>query len=73
MPWGISENASKKEKIKADFNDHINGLNSCGEISYNTYSTLFDIAENLFEEMYECGKESVINKDFLSDNTKAEE
>ena len=34
MSWGISENASEKEKIKADVNDYLDGLNAVGIISY---------------------------------------
>jgi|GEM_PF-1780174 len=56
--WGISPNASEKEKIKGEFADFINGLNSTGEISYTIYSDLFDVTMALFDEMYElnCGE-----------------
>jgi len=58
MPWGISDKATDKEKIKAEFNDFINGLNSVGDIDYSTYSDLFDEGYRLLDAMYECGKAS---------------
>ena len=54
--WGISSNASNKEKLKSEFTDYINGLNSCGEISYSEYCALFDFGVNLLDKMYELGK-----------------
>jgi hypothetical protein len=54
--WGISETASEKEKIKSEFADFINGLNSCGEIDYSVYSELFDFAMPLLDKMFEAGK-----------------
>lgn len=42
MSWGISENASPKEKLWADINDTIKGFNSTGKIDYNTYCELYD-------------------------------
>lgn len=56
--WGISENARKKEKIKSEMADYLNGLNSVGEISYSTYCTLYDISMDLLEKMYIEGKEN---------------
>lgn len=35
--WGISDNASEKEKIKSKYSDELHGLNSCGRIDYKTY------------------------------------
>lgn len=55
--WGISETASEKEKIKSEFADFINGLNSCGEIDYSIYSELFDFTMPLLDKMFEHGKE----------------
>lgn len=54
--FGIAETASEKEKIKSEFADFINGMNSCGEIDYNIYSQLFDFAMPLFDKMFEHGK-----------------
>jgi hypothetical protein len=54
--WGIAKTASEKEKIKSEFADFINGLNSVGEIDYNIYSELFDFTMPLFDKMFEHGK-----------------
>lgn len=54
--WGISENASEKEKIKAEYADYLNGLNSCGELDWEMYQEMFDIGMRLLDEMYELGK-----------------
>ena len=62
MSWGISPNASEKEKLKAEFADTINGYNSCGEISYSVYSELFDIGMGLLDAIYEQGKRDAIDK-----------
>ncbi len=43
MSWGISENASEKEKLKAEVNDYLHGLNSVGKIDYKAYSELYDV------------------------------
>lgn len=59
MPWGISENANDIEKLKAEFNDYIMGLNSCGKIDYITYSDLYDKGMELLDKMYELGKAEV--------------
>lgn len=63
MSWGISDNASEKEKIKAEFNDFIQGLNSTCEIDYKTYSQLYDFTMPLFDRMYEIGKNDSEHKD----------
>lgn len=42
MSWGISENASEKEKLKAEMNDFLCGLNSVCKIDYIAYSELYD-------------------------------
>ena len=55
MAWGISEKASEKEKIKAEANDHLKGLNSCGIINYKLYCELFDFFMPLLDKMYEHG------------------
>ena len=54
--WGIADTAPEKEKIKADFSDFINGLNSVTKIDYETYSELFDEGMKLLDKMYELGK-----------------
>ena len=55
MAWGISKDAPIKEKIKADINDFMMGLNLCGSISYNTYSELYDEFEKALNKMSELG------------------
>lgn len=60
--WGISQNASQKEKIKSELADHLHGLNATGEISYATYSNLFDISMGLLDRMYAQGKETDNNE-----------
>lgn len=57
MSWGISSKASQKEKIKAEFNDYIKGLNSTGIIDYQTYSDLYDFTMPLFDKMYNLDRE----------------
>lgn len=59
MAWGISPKASEKEKIKSEFADYLNGLNSCGVIDYSTYSEMFDIGMDLLDRMYEQGKKDI--------------
>lgn len=54
--WGISENATPKEKLKSEMADFLAGLNSCGEISYSSYSEIFDFSMELLDKMYELGK-----------------
>ncbi|MED4817655.1 hypothetical protein [Bacillus atrophaeus] len=56
MSWGISPNATKKEKLKAEMADYLNGLNSTGEIDYEVYSEAFEISMKLLDKMYELGK-----------------
>lgn len=51
MSWGISNSASKKEKIKADVNDYLSGLNSVGEIDYSTYSDAYDYIMQKLDDM----------------------
>jgi hypothetical protein len=51
--WGISSNASPKEKIKSEMADFLNGLNSVGKIDYTTYCEIFDFSMELLEKMYE--------------------
>lgn len=54
--WGISSEATEKEKIKAEMADFLNGYNSCGEIDYKVYSELFDISMDLLDRMYELDR-----------------
>lgn len=53
MGWGISENASEKEKLKAEVNDYFYGLNSVGKIDYLAYSDLYDVCMPILEECYD--------------------
>ena len=55
--WGISENASKKEKIKSEMNDFLKGENSVGNIDYKTYSDIYDKSMELLDKMYNLGKD----------------
>lgn len=67
--WGISPNASEKEKIKADYADILHGMNSTGAIPYDVYSDLFDDGMELFDRMYAQGKADAVPvaeiKDYL--------
>jgi len=36
--WGISQDASVKEKIKAQYADYLHGLNAVGILDYPCYS-----------------------------------
>lgn len=56
MSWGIAETASELEKLKSESADYLNGLNSCGEIDYSTYSHAFDFYAELIEKAYKSGK-----------------
>ena len=53
MSWGISENASEKEKLKAEVNDYFHGLNATGKIDYIAYSELYDVCMPILEECYD--------------------
>lgn len=54
--WGISENATEKEKMKSEMADFLNGLNCTCVIDYNAYSEIFDFSMELLDKMYELGK-----------------
>lgn len=54
--WGMSENATEKEKIKSKMADFLNGLNCCGDINISTYDKIFDFSMELLDSMYELGK-----------------
>lgn len=56
MGWGISDNASLKEKIKSEMADHLQGLNATGAIDASDYSETFDVAMDLLDQIYELGK-----------------
>lgn len=53
MSWGISENASEKEKLKAEVNDYFKGLNSTGMIDYIAYCQLYDSCMPILEDSYD--------------------
>lgn len=57
--WEIAVTASDKEKLKSEYADNINGLNSVGIISYETYSELFDVGMDLLDRMFEIGKQQL--------------
>lgn len=54
--WGVSDKATGIEKLKADFNDHIMGLNSYCMIDYSAYCELFDFTLPLIQKAYDLGK-----------------
>lgn len=58
MGWGISPDATPKEKIKSEMSDFLQGLNSVGEISYKSYSEIFDTSMKLFDKMHDLANES---------------
>lgn len=53
MSWGISEDASEKEKLKAEINDFFCGLNSTCAIDYKAYSQIYDAVMSIIDAMYE--------------------
>ena len=53
MSWGISENASDKEKLKADINDYFYSLCSVGKIDYQLYEDLYDACMLIIDEGYD--------------------
>jgi hypothetical protein len=44
------------EKIKGEFESHMNDLYKCGFIDYSVYSKLFDVGTSLITKAYELGK-----------------
>ena len=61
--WGISENASEKEKLKAEVNDYFHGLNAVGEIDWIAYCDLYDACMPILDRAYER-----MHKDESEDN-----
>lgn len=57
MGWGISDSASEKEKLKAEINDFLCGLNSTCEIDYEAYSQIYDAVMPIIDGMYKRRKE----------------
>ena len=53
MSWGISENASEKEKLKAEINDYFHGLNAVGMIDWIAYSELYDACMPILDKCYD--------------------
>ena len=51
--WGISENASEKEKLKAKFNDYLHGQNATGSIDWIAYNELYDAIMPILDRAYE--------------------
>lgn len=58
MSWGISENASEKEKLKAEVNDYLHGLNAVGKIDWLAYSELYDVCMPILEKCYDRMEEA---------------
>lgn len=56
MSWGISSDATDKEKLKAEMADFLSGLNATGEVRYEVYKESFDFSMKLLDLMYELGK-----------------
>lgn len=63
MSWGISQNATEKEKIFADFNDSLNGMNSADGLSYHHYSCIYDIGRKLADKEYQQGRADALEID----------
>lgn len=53
MNWGISDTASEKEKLKAEVNDYLHGLNAVGKIDWLCYSELYDICMPILDKYYD--------------------
>ena len=53
MSWGISETASEKEKLKAEVNDYLHGLNAVGKIDWLAYSELYDVCMPILDKCYD--------------------
>lgn len=64
--WGISPNASPKEKLKSEMADYLQGLNAVGEISYGTYNKLFGFSMSLLDKMHELGNEKQEEFDYIT-------
>lgn len=56
MSWGISPNATEKEKIFTNFADCIQGMNSVCEIDYSAYSQIWDMGRELADKEYQQGR-----------------
>lgn len=61
--WGISENATEKEKIKSKMADFLNGLNCSGDIGITTYDEIFDFSMKLLDEMYNVKLDELSKED----------
>lgn len=59
MSWGINENASEKEKLKAEINDFFCGLNSTCEIDYKAYSQIYDAVMPIIDDMYKRQEQEI--------------
>ena len=53
MSWGISEDAGEKEKLKAEVNDYLHGLNAVGKIDWLCYSELYDMCMPILDKCYD--------------------
>lgn len=61
--WGISENATEKEKIKSKMADFLNGLNCSGDIGITIYDEIFDFSMKLLDEMYNAKLDELSKED----------
>lgn len=52
MGWGISKKATPKEKIKAEMADFLNGENCVGDITIKGYDKLYDLFDELLDNIY---------------------
>ena len=59
MPWGIAPTASEIGKIRAESSDMLNGLESCGDLEWSTYSDLWDFYYEFLDKAYEQGRKDV--------------
>jgi len=72
--WGIADTAPKKEKLKAEMNDLLMGLNSCADIDYSVYLELYNfLIDELFEEIYNLGenkKKAYLNREKMRNKAR---
>lgn len=55
MGWGISPKSEERLQLKSEMADCLKGLNSTGNIDYQTYKEVLDFSMDLLDKMYELG------------------
>lgn len=61
MTWQTN-NEPEHVKIKAEMAEYINGLNSRGQIDYDTYSEAYDVIMGLLDRMYSLGRHEAVEE-----------